>query len=893
MTKPALSQRIKAGIQGIALGVAKFAGYNAAMPNKAQAPATRTGTNPNSSYAQQQRVRLSFEGENAIKNTSFARNYINKRRMYCSSGITYAPDTGDHALDEAVSAYCMEQWKHMGVGCSMQQAFARASDVNLPERGDSALQWYRDEGRLRLLEVTADRIGELYQFTRPVRDVRSGEVYFSGLYLQGPNTAAYRIYERGFDAIYTNPQRVEACDIIFFKDDITGGVRGVSIFASALEDVNSRYQILKSTKDTMQQQSKIAAIASNNSGQPNELDYETQVSSQGAVEYVETMADGAIVKYQFNGDNYQVLKGEHPSDSFINGMRYLDASASLAVGFPYEFLFSGAQSGGAPFRGAFEAAGREIMRLRNDVHRPRLDVISYVTIMDGVERKKLPPMPNIARGCWGFTTLPTADAFRDDASDIKAIRSGITTKSAVIMANSGRSFPVVLRESMQEAVATAMAVEDANRALVKAGYKPSVTIADIAQVSDNPQQAAAAEGMTLSQETSVPLPDNSQKARLSEMISEECEGCEYCDDSIARMEDDSEKRFEKVVKDPETGRERTVRYGQAGKAADGGDRIRPGTAKGDSYCARSEKIKGDWRSDPNSPNNLSRKKWNCRGPKSLAKLAFDESKHPRADDGKFGSGGGNKAANPAEEFKKKHGRDPTFQELHGGKGGLIEKLEKKDGGNKAAIRDVTPEGFGPTESNYNAGADPERLHVDPVEFNKLKSSINEAQTLLKGDLSPEKQAQIHRSLEATKKKLEDLQNHEPTSPSQPAAKTGDAAPKKEGAPAPKQSKLEQLKAKHEALKAKNASNAKNLADANARVKELHGQLVEQLKVGTGTANDDLKKTVNELGAKIAETETHTATIQHALKNEEIAADESGQDSPEHEAARKRTEYVSK
>ena len=541
----------------------------------------------------------------------------------------------------------------MGVGCSMQQAFARAADVNLPERGDSALQWYRDEGRLRLLEVTADRIGELYQFSRPAKDTLSGEVYFSGLYFLGPNTTAYRIYERGFDAIYTNPERVDAQDIIFFKDDITGGVRGVSVFASALEDVNSRYQILKSTKDTMQQQSKIAAISSNNSGQPSELDYETLVNSEGAIEYVETMADGAVVKYQFNGDSYQVLKGEHPSDSFINGMRYLDASASLAVGFPYEFLFSGAQSGGAPFRGAFEAAGREILRLRNDVHRPRLDVISYVTIMDGVERKKLPPMPNIARGNWGFTTLPTADAFRDDQSDIKAIRAGITTKSAVIMANSGRSFPVVLRESMQEAIATAMAVEDANKTLVKNGYKPTVTVADIAQVSDNPQQAAAAEDMTLSQSPSNQLPDNSELERQPEALFEygECERCEYCDESVASMEDDSEKRFEKVVTDPETGRERTVRYGQAGKAADGGDRIRPGTAKGDSYCARSEKIKGDWRSDPNSPNNLSRKKWNCRGPKSLAKLAFEESKHPRADDGKFGSGGGGAKADAPEPAK--------------------------------------------------------------------------------------------------------------------------------------------------------------------------------------------------------------------------------------------------
>jgi len=73
----------------------------------------------------------------------------------------------------------------------------------------------------------------------------------------------------------------------------------------------------------------------------------------------------------------------------------------------------------------------------------------------------------------------------------------------------------------------------------------------------------------------------------------------------------------KVVKNAVTGRTRKVSYGQAGKAKDGGKRIRPGTAKGDAYCARSAKIKGDWKSDPNSPNNLSRKKWKCRGSKSM------------------------------------------------------------------------------------------------------------------------------------------------------------------------------------------------------------------------------------------------------------------------------------
>jgi hypothetical protein len=78
-----------------------------------------------------------------------------------------------------------------------------------------------------------------------------------------------------------------------------------------------------------------------------------------------------------------------------------------------------------------------------------------------------------------------------------------------------------------------------------------------------------------------------------------------------------EKRFTKVVKNAKTGRTKTVKYGQAGKAKDGGDRIRPGTAKGDAYCARSAKIKGDWKSDPNSPNRLSRKKWKCKGSKSM------------------------------------------------------------------------------------------------------------------------------------------------------------------------------------------------------------------------------------------------------------------------------------
>lgn len=62
-----------------------------------------------------------------------------------------------------------------------------------------------------------------------------------------------------------------------------------------------------------------------------------------------------------------------------------------------------------------------------------------------------------------------------------------------------------------------------------------------------------------------------------------------------------------------------VSYGQAGKAKGGGPRVKPGTKKGDAYCARSAgqaKKHPKAAKNPNSPLSLSRKRWKCKGTKS-------------------------------------------------------------------------------------------------------------------------------------------------------------------------------------------------------------------------------------------------------------------------------------
>lgn len=476
---------------------ARLAGYYGAQPNKIQAPAGWSGNNPNSPYSSIQRVQLSIEGQNAIKNTPFARNYVLKRRMYCSSGATWAANTGNDELNAQVQEYLAARFAVMGVNCSMLDAYGRVGDCWLPERGDAALRIMRTPDGIKLEEISGDRIGELFNYVQgatPYKEIplangvtlKGDFQYFQGLYFSGPEVVAYRIYERYGDLSYVNPRNYAASEIIFFKDDLTGGVRGVSLFATALKTIAGKYQILDATVCTMQAQSKTVAVASNNSGGPTEYTYQTVTGPNGQVEYQETYGDGSILKYQFNGDSYEILKAEHPTEAFIKGMSYLDKDGCQTVGFPYEFLYSPEQSGGAPSRYSFSIASREIERIRMEVHAPRLTRIAYLAIMEGVQRRDLPPDANIAKGSFRFSVLPSADAFRDSVSDIKEDRAGITTKSNLTLNNLGQTYEEVLRQRATEIYMQRKTVFELNKKLIANGMPGDVTTIDIAAISDNP-----------------------------------------------------------------------------------------------------------------------------------------------------------------------------------------------------------------------------------------------------------------------------------------------------------------------------------------------------------------------------------------------------------------------
>ena len=122
-------------------------------------------------------------------------------------------------------------------------------------------------------------------------------------------------------------------------------------------------------------------------------------------------------------------------------------------------------------------------------------------------------------------------------------------------------------------------------------------------------------------EDTIKKMDNVTKHRDGDYIKEG----EYDRDTIRRMVEEemsrlNEKPAKGKAKQKVTASGKKVSYGQAGKAKGGGPRVKPGTSKGDSYCARSMGIKRGLskkkQNDPNTPNNLSRKRWKCSGEKS-------------------------------------------------------------------------------------------------------------------------------------------------------------------------------------------------------------------------------------------------------------------------------------
>lgn len=509
---PTLVGAVKNILKAGYYATARLANYAAATATTTTRTSSYTGTNLNSTISQMQRVGMNWTAEDVFKNSCIAAAYILQRINYCSSQLTWIPATGDAALDEDIKQYLQGQdgyggvFSTMGVDCSMQDAFSRTADIETPIRGDAGLIIWEDGfGNLRLIEWSADQLGEIYNFTLPrtcglTRDrygnivETSGNdcVYLSGRYFRGADCVAYKIYERT-NSWYGAPKIYAAHDVIYFRDPASfRGVRGFTKFATAIQHMEKGEALFQTGMDAAMRQSKTAMMVMNGRGAPDELSYETFTGNDGQVTYAERIPSGPLTEYFYTGDEAKFVSPDSPGPELIQGVETSDERVALALGVNYAFLVSASKVGGAPSRLEINKANKEMQRIQNTIHRPRLSKIKEVTLLDAVRKDALPPHPNLMRGHWQLPISATVDAGYTARENIDNLRAGLETPQD-LCAEQNRDWEVVRSQKKRAAIAVAIDTQDANKELEAMGYEGTIDTADIMQLTDNPQSAANAE----------------------------------------------------------------------------------------------------------------------------------------------------------------------------------------------------------------------------------------------------------------------------------------------------------------------------------------------------------------------------------------------------------------
>lgn len=497
--------------------LAKLAGYRAAVPSPTTSVGSRIGTNSNSSFASIQRVGMGFTAEEIAKNCPIGGAYLYQRANYCSSVIQYIPDTGDEKLNEDMKLYlqgddgCGGMFGRMGNNCSMQDAFSRTVDREQPVRGDAGMCFYRDEyDNLKLMEFSADQLGEPYSFTGPQYN-SDGSWYFAGRYFSpSGECVAYKIYERR-DSWYGNPRIYPASDVIYVQDPSDfRGVRGVTKFANAIIHMEKGETLFQYGMDAAQRQAKTAYWVTNARGEGNpDVGYEGEGGisyPDPSIRYFERFGDGPVNEYGYTGDTMDAMKVEMPGPELIAGCEFSDQRVAIALGLTYSFLVSPEKVGGAPSRLDVNKVTKEFKRIQNRIHRPALHKIKLLTILDACRQGYFPMIPTITRGTFMLPVSPTADAFYDAKENIQNLRSGLESPQE-ICAETNRDWNMVRRAKIQAAVEVAKDVEEANDALKKAGFEARITSHDVMQLTDNPYQASVAEQLEKGVDTSGNPPE--------------------------------------------------------------------------------------------------------------------------------------------------------------------------------------------------------------------------------------------------------------------------------------------------------------------------------------------------------------------------------------------------
>jgi capsid protein len=392
---------------------------------------------PNSFDVQRDRLQLMREAEDMERNFAPAKMLNRKHAMY-TAPISYHAQSGDPKLDNEVEEYLNEEvfpncdvtgrydfYKMMEfgiMGCNRGGdygwAFQRPGvEFGIPIDEASKLP-------LKIQAIEPDRIGGIYQ------NVVSND-YVSGCIIgEYGNIEAFRVFHRSMTtSVYDNPVDIPASQFVHFTDPMRiDQYRGVSILATAIQNLRDLYEMIDFVKGKAKLASALTVFTNSNGAvaQGGAMDaYATNLFPGGSGGLQQDIQFGQI-NHLAGGTDIKFPASNSPSSEEQALMQLMLKFVAMSYNLPYSFALDASALGGVSSRLESEMAKAEFERSQR-VFAPHAHRIKNAFLIDAIGKGVFPvsTLRHITKGRWGYRSHPQPDIGREASAAVNLWQSGL------------------------------------------------------------------------------------------------------------------------------------------------------------------------------------------------------------------------------------------------------------------------------------------------------------------------------------------------------------------------------------------------------------------------------------------------------------------------------------
>ena len=314
--------------------------------------------------------------------------------------------------------------------------------------GDVFAEKMTEQGFPLIDLIEADRVTDSIAGISNDRDNKGGGQTIGGIDFDSRGRAvAYNVCDRMLWGQFKNPRKILASDILhIFKSDRVDARRGVTHFASALENAFDFAETTDAEKGAQKLRSKIALIVSNSMGRANSNQFTDSGDTDAIGNAVKTEAvDDMLIKYQMNGDKVEALFSNNPSDGWFKMSEMLVRLIAISLELPYEFVWNMVGLTGPGIRLTTKFADRTFQSFMDMMevkfHYPVWSWWINVEMQEG----RIPF--NVEWHDFAFTRpiMSSIDAARETTSDVAEMNAGVKSGHDVCKENNRDVYEVQLQ----------------------------------------------------------------------------------------------------------------------------------------------------------------------------------------------------------------------------------------------------------------------------------------------------------------------------------------------------------------------------------------------------------------------------------------------------------------